>query len=63
MLATTLIWDNYIEYIMQCSNNDVEPSKNEALQYVLKEINNFTKVVPGNPVCNELIMIVHDMNT
>ena len=31
MLAAMFIWYNYIGYIMQCSNNDEEPSKNEAL--------------------------------
>ena len=62
MLATTFIWDNYIKYMMQCSNNDVDPSKEEALQYVMKEITNFTRAMPGNPVCNELNQMVNKMN-
>ena len=48
---------------MQCSNKDDEPTKVEALQYVLGEINNFTRVLPGNPVCNELIRMIQNMNT
>ena len=45
MLGFTFIWDNYLNYIMQCSNKDIEPTKCEALQYILGEIKNFTRVL------------------
>ena len=37
MLGYMYIWDNYLKYIMQCSNNDVEPTRVKALQYILSE--------------------------
>ena len=59
MLARTYIWDNYIKYIMQC-NNEVTPSKMDALQYVIKEITNLIRVMPSNPMCKELKLIVQN---
>ena len=61
MLGYTYIWDNYLKYIMQCSNNNVEPTIVKALQYILSEIKNFTRALPGNPVCIELTKIVQNM--
>ena len=61
-LGITFIWDNYIKYIMQCSNKDEEPTKDEALKYVLDEIKNLTRSIPGNPVCSELIRMIQNMN-
>ena len=61
MLSFTYIWDNYLMYIMQCSNNDSEPTRAKALQYILTEIKNFTRAIPGNPVCIELTKIVQNM--
>ena len=62
MLSFTYIWDNYLMYIMQCSNNDSEPTRAQALQYILTEIKNFTRAMPENPVCIELIKIVQNMD-
>ena len=46
---------------MQCSNNEVDPSKSDAFQYVIKEITNFTRAMPSNPVCKELSLMVQNM--
>ena len=62
-LGITFIWDNYIRYIMQCSNKDKVPNKDEALKYVLDEIQNFTWSVLENPVCIELVRMIQNMNT
>ena len=62
MLALTFIWDCYIKYIMQCSNNDIDPSIDEAMKYVSREIVNFTKIMPVNPVCKELDQMFMNMN-
>ena len=61
MLGLMFIWDNYLNYIIQCSNKDTEPTKGEALQYILGEIKNFTRALPENPVCIELTKIVQNM--
>ena len=61
-LGITFIWDNYIRYMMQCSNMDEVPNKNEAIKYVLDEIQNFTRSVPRNPVCTELGKVIKKMN-
>ena len=61
-LGITFIWYNYIRYIMQYSNKDEVPTKDEALKYVLDKIQNFTRAVSGNPVCIELIRMIQNMN-
>ena len=47
---------------MQCSNNDIDPSIEEAMKYVSKEIINFTKAMPANPVCKELNQMIMNIN-
>ena len=61
-LATTFVWDTYIKYIMECSNNDCEPNIKEAVKYVSKEIVNFVKIMPVNPICLELDQMFKKMN-
>ena len=61
-LALTFIWDTYIRYIMQCSNNDLDPSIDDAMKYVSKEIVNFARIMPVNPVCKELDQMFKNMN-
>ena len=61
MLGLMFIWDNYLNYIKQCSNKDTEPIKGKALQYGLGEIKNFTGALPDNLVFIELIKIVQTM--
>ena len=62
-LGNTFIWDNYIRYMMQCSNTDEIPNKSEAIKYVLDEIQNFMRSVPGNPLCIELVKVIRNKNT
>ena len=61
-LAITFIWDTYIKYIMECSNNDYDPSIKEAVKYVSKEIVNFVRIMPVNPICLELDQMFKNMN-
>ena len=42
-LATTFIWDTYLKYMMEYSNNDCDPSIKEVVKYVCREIVNFVK--------------------
>ena len=61
-LATTFVWDTYIKCMMECSNNDCEPNIKESVKFVSKEIFNFVKIMPVNPVCLELDQILKNMN-
>ena len=47
---------------MQCSNNDLDPSIDDAMKYVSKEIVNFARIMPANPVCKELDQMFKNMN-
>ena len=61
-MATTFIWDTYIKYMMECSNNDCEPNIKEAVKFVSKKIVNYVKIMPVNPVCLELDQMFKNMN-
>ena len=61
-LAATFVWDEFIKYMMDCSNNDCEPSPKEAIKYICREIVNFVKFMPMNPVCLELDQMFKNMD-
>ena len=44
---------------MQC-NNEVIPSKTDALKYVIKEITNLIRAMPSNPICKEIKLIIQN---
>ena len=46
---------------MKCSNEDRDPTKAQALEYILIEIKNFTRVMHDNPISAELISMVQMM--
>ena len=47
---------------MECSNNDYDPSIKDAIKYVSKEIVNFVRIMPMNPICLELDQMFTNMN-
>ena len=58
MLSLTFIWDNCIWFIMQCSNNDVIPTKAQTLEYILTQVKNQIHAAPNDPMCIELMNII-----
>ena len=41
-LGCDYVWANYMIYIMSCSHGNIIPNQKQALEYILREIQNLT---------------------